>query len=71
MGAITRGLNLGNEKKLPEEMYDRLCRLLTDFENSTTDDTDEEWMSDGEWLDEFYDFCVDLKNSLVHWKIGL
>ena len=52
-------------KMLPETMYDKLCATLTDFENSTDDDTDPEWMSDGEWLDVLYDLCVELQNSIV------
>lgn len=50
--------------KMSEEMYDKLCRTLTDFENATDDDSDPEWMSDGEWLDVFYDLCVDIQNNV-------
>ena len=40
-------------KLFPESMYDELCKTLTDFENATDDDTDDNWLSDGEWLDVF------------------
>jgi len=50
--------------KMSEEMYDKLCRTLTDFENATDDDSDPEWMSDGEWLDVFYGLCVDIQNNV-------
>lgn len=53
------------EKICKEELYDELSRVLTDFENSTDDDNDEEWMSDGEWLDVFYELCVKLQNGIV------
>ena len=49
---------------LPESMYDELCKTLTDFENATTDDTDLEWLSDGEWLDVFYALCVKIQREL-------
>lgn len=51
-------------KYISEEMYDELCRTLTDFENSTDDVLDEEWLSDGEWLDVFYDLCRKIQNDL-------
>ena len=50
---------------LPESMYDELCKTLTDMENATTDDTDPEWLSDGQWLDVFYNLCVKIQNSIV------
>ena len=49
----------------PETMYDELCKTLTDFENATDDDTNPEWLSDGEWLDVFYNLCVKLQNSVL------
>ena len=52
------------DKHVSEELYDELCRTLMDFENSTDDETDDEWMSDGEWLDVFYDLCVKMQNEL-------
>lgn len=52
-------------KLFPESMYDELCKTLTDFENATDDDTDDDWMSDGEWLDVFYDLCVKLQRSVL------
>lgn len=50
---------------LPKTMYDELCKTLTDFENATDDDANPEWLSDGEWLDVFYDLCVKLRNSVL------
>ena len=47
-----------------EGLYDELCKTLTDFENATTDDTDPEWLSDGEWLDVFYALCVKIQREL-------
>ena len=51
-------------KYMSEETYDLLCKTLTDFENATDDDTDPEWLSDGEWLDVFYDLCVKMQREL-------
>ena len=34
-----------------EDLYKQLGNFLSDFENATDDDTDPEWLSDGEWLD--------------------
>jgi len=51
--------------KFPETMYNELCKTLTEFENSTDNETDEEWLSDGEWLDVFYELCVKLQNSVL------
>lgn len=48
----------------PETMYDELCKTLTDFENATNDETNPEWLSDGKWLDVFYNLCVKLQNSV-------
>lgn len=47
----------------PEEMYDKLCALLTNYENSneyvwgTTDSLG--------WLDEFYCLCAELRNFVA------
>lgn len=62
---MTRRYALGETKAIPDETYDELCRTLTDFENATDDETDEEWMSDGEWLDVFYELCVEIQRSIV------
>lgn len=51
-------------KYISEEMYDELSRTLTDFETATDDDTDDEWLSDGEWLDVFYELCCKLQNEM-------
>ena len=53
------------DKRLPIEMYDELCRTLKDFENATDNECDEEWLSDGEWLDVFYELCVKIQNSII------
>ena len=50
--------------EMSEEMYDELCRTLTDFENATDDYTDPDYLSDGEWLDVFYALCVQIQNSV-------
>ena len=52
------------DKYMSEELYDELCGTLTDFENATDDDTDNDWLSDGEWLDIFYDLCVKMQREL-------
>ena len=51
--------------KLPQNLYDELCQTLTDFENSTVDENDPGWMSDGEWLDVFYDLVVKIQNGII------
>ena len=52
------------EYSLSEELYDKLSRTLTEFENATDDERDEEYMSDGEWLDVFYDLCVKIQREV-------
>lgn len=51
--------------QLPESMYDEMCKTLTDFENAPTDDNEDGWMSDGEWLDVFYALVVKIQNSII------
>lgn len=51
-------------KKLSEELYDELCKTLTDFETAPTDDLEDGWLSDGEWLDTFYYLCVKLQREM-------
>ena len=51
-------------KQISKELYDKLCTLLTDFETGTTDDNDEDYLSDGEWLDCFYDLCVEIQKEV-------
>lgn len=51
--------------QLPESIYDELCRTLTDFENSPTDDWEDGWLSDGVWLDVFYDLAVKIQSGIV------
>ena len=50
-------------KRISEETYDKLCALLTDFENDNADEDDENYMSDGEWLDCFYDMCAEIQKE--------
>ena len=50
--------------QIPSEIYYELCDLMKDFERSTTVETDEDYLSDGEWLDAFYYFCKKLKESV-------
>ena len=47
-------------KTMSEELYDELCKTLTDWENRKDDD----YLSDTEWLDVFYDLCVRMQREL-------
>lgn len=51
-------------RQLPDSMYDQLCMTLTEFENAPENDSDDEWLSDGEWLDVFYQLCVEIQNQV-------
>lgn len=51
-------------KQLSEELYDELCATLIDFETAPTEDTEDGWLSDGEWLDTFYYLCVKLQREM-------
>lgn len=51
-------------KKCNIQLYDELCKTLTDFENATDDSNDEGYLSDGEWLDVLYDLCVKLQREM-------
>lgn len=51
------------ERVLSLATYEELCATLTQFENSTDDPDDKEYLSDGEWLDIFYDLCVKIRNG--------
>ena len=53
------------EYTVSEETYDDLCRRLTEFENSTDDPSDDGYLSDGEWLDYFYDMLVKLQKEMA------
>jgi hypothetical protein len=49
---MTITINEGSKYYLvKEDLYKQLGNFLSDFENATDDDTDPEWLSDGEWLD--------------------
>jgi hypothetical protein len=50
--------------QLPESMYDKMCKTLTDFENAPHNVYEDGWLSDGEWLDVFYDLVVKIQNSI-------
>ena len=52
-------------EQLSEELYDELCATLIDFETAPTEDTEEGWLSDGEWLDVFYNLCVKLQREMT------
>lgn len=41
-----------------EDLYNDIVKTLMDFEGATDDDTDPEWLSDGEWLDVFYKLLI-------------
>ena len=55
---------MGREYTVSEETYDELCIRLTEFENSTDDPNDDDYLSDGEWLDYFYEMLVKLQNEM-------
>lgn len=55
---------MGREYTISEETYDEMCIRLTEFENSTDDPRDEDYLSDGEWLDYFYEMLVKLQNEM-------
>ena len=48
---------------MSETMYDELCRTLADFESATDDPSSEDYLSDGEWLDIFYNLCVRIQRE--------
>lgn len=50
---------------IPESMYDEICFTLTEFENSTNDPDETGWLSDGEWLDVFYNLVCKIQDSIV------
>lgn len=47
-----------------DEIYKTICNLLSDFENSTDNPEDDDYLSDGQWLDEFYTVMVKAKNEI-------
>lgn len=51
-------------KLIPESMYYELCKTIAEFKEAPNNDWEEGYMSDGEWLDVFYDLCVKLKTEL-------
>ena len=55
---------MGKTRQMSEELYNELCQLITDFETSPTDDMEEDYLCDGEWLDVFYEFCVYMRDKL-------
>ena len=51
-------------KEIDLNLYDELCRTLTDFENASDDEEDDDYLSDGEWLDIFYELCCSIQREL-------
>ena len=45
---------------LKEDVYDELCKTLTDFESATND-----YLSDSEWVKIFYDLCVKMQREIM------
>lgn len=39
------------------ELIEKLRDLINEFETATDDDSNEDYLSDGEWLDRFYDMA--------------
>lgn len=48
---------------MSDELYDEIVETLMNFENATDDDTDPEWLSDGEWLDVFYNLLIKIEEE--------
>lgn len=46
--------------EIPKEMYDRIYKLVREFDSSTDDPGDEDYLSDGEWLDLFFNMCLEI-----------
>lgn len=46
--------------EIPVELYKRIQKLVCDFDKSTDVPDDEDYLSDGEWLDQFFDLCLEL-----------
>ena len=46
-------------------IYNELQQTITDFKAAPDNDCEEGWLSDGEWLDVFYELCVKIQNSLT------
>lgn len=51
-------------KQLSTKMYDELCKTLADFKDAPNDIDDDGYLSDGEWLDIFYDLCVKIQKEM-------
>ena len=50
-------------KCIPNDIYLELCTVLYEFQNGTDNECEEGYLSDGEWLDVFYLFCVKLQKT--------
>ena len=46
------------------EICSKMYNFLTDYENSTDDADSDDFLSDGEWLDEFYTMLAQVMNEL-------
>lgn len=44
-------------------LYNKLLQTIKDFETATTDCDDADYLSDGEWLDVFYNLCLKIRNE--------
>ena len=53
-----------NKFYITEKLYGELCNTLNDFEHSTDDPTDEDYLSDGEWLDVFVNLCRAIEQEM-------
>lgn len=51
-------------KRIPESKYYELCQTIAEFHEAPNNDTDPDYLSDGEWLDVFYELCVKLKKAM-------
>lgn len=53
-----------NKFIITEKLYGELCNTLNDFEHSTDEPTDEDYLSDGEWLDVFVNLCRAIEQEM-------
>ena len=60
MGNIKGGNLMNRMMVLKEDMYDELCKTLTDFENATDD-----YLTDSEWVKIFYNLCVKMQREIM------
>ena len=53
-----------NKYYITDGLYGKLCNTLDDFEHSTDNPNDKDYLSDGEWLDEFVDLTKTIKRKV-------